>query len=313
MPLPLISVYLPTRNRLALLSRAIDSVLAQDYPAIELLVIDDASDDGTWAYLQQRSAADPRLRIWRNESVAGACTGRNRAIAEARGEFLTGLDDDDYLLPQHLSALHACWRRLAAGEKQLVAVFPARVSLQPDGSLIPLLYHSPVGAADLLRHNYIGNQLFAPVQTFRTSGGFDPAMPAWQDYELWYRMLGRDGMAWCSEQQTYVVDMAHDYGRISGKPADQLLQAYSRFITRHLSGRPLADKLRVRLLYLRYPQVDFKLAEVFWYWHQGLFLRACRLYWLKRLQIYCPQALRYLLRVKNTVLPRGRGRQDEVG
>ena len=102
---PLVSVYLPTRNRAEQLPRAIRSVLRQDCPNLELLVVDDASTDLTSEVLARFAARDSRVRIFRQPVPSGAPAARNRAIREARGEFLAGIDDDDLMLPTRLSSL----------------------------------------------------------------------------------------------------------------------------------------------------------------------------------------------------------------
>lgn len=94
---PLVSVYIPTYNRLNLLKRAVNSVLAQDYLNIELLIVDDGSKDGTADYLKRLSLLDERVKFLLNEKNYGACICRNKAIDISSGELITGLDDDDYL------------------------------------------------------------------------------------------------------------------------------------------------------------------------------------------------------------------------
>ena len=90
-----ISVYIPTHNRVDLLAVAVGSVLAQEFADFELIVVDDASTDGTAEFLESAAASDRRIRFIRNDSPCGAPTSRNRAIMEATGNFITGLDDDD--------------------------------------------------------------------------------------------------------------------------------------------------------------------------------------------------------------------------
>ena len=101
----LVSIYLPTRNREALLRRAINSVLTQTYTTLELIVVDDGSTDGTHTYLDTVRTGDSRIQVIRNEVSLGAPLSRNLAIRAARGEFITGLDDDDYFHPQRLATL----------------------------------------------------------------------------------------------------------------------------------------------------------------------------------------------------------------
>lgn len=92
--LPLITVIMPVYNVEVFIEEAVDSVLAQSYSNFELLVIDDASPDGSVALLN-RKYSDPRLRIisQKNRGLAGA---RNTGIRSAFGEYIAFLDSDDF-------------------------------------------------------------------------------------------------------------------------------------------------------------------------------------------------------------------------
>lgn len=79
--------------------QALDSVLAQTYKDFELLVIDDCSKDDTWQILEEYSAKDNRIRLLKQERNQGLSVSRNRAIAEAKGEYLLMLDGDDLFAP----------------------------------------------------------------------------------------------------------------------------------------------------------------------------------------------------------------------
>jgi glycosyltransferase involved in cell wall biosynthesis len=90
-----VSVIIPTWNRMAFLQEAIVSVLEQKYSDWEVIVIDDASSDGTWAWLN--SLRDPRIRVFRMEEHRERSAARNRGLREAQGERMLFLDDDDHL------------------------------------------------------------------------------------------------------------------------------------------------------------------------------------------------------------------------
>lgn len=75
--------------------QALDSVLAQTFKDFELLVIDDCSTDDTWQILEEYAAKDNRIRLIKQERNQGLSVSRNRAIAEAQGEYLLMLDGDD--------------------------------------------------------------------------------------------------------------------------------------------------------------------------------------------------------------------------
>lgn len=94
---------MPTWNRQQLAIRAIKSVLRQDYDNWELIIVDDCSS--SYEQLAQFVAGlnDPRVSYTRNAINSGACAVRNQAIMQARGEYLTGIDDDDEWTPNRLS------------------------------------------------------------------------------------------------------------------------------------------------------------------------------------------------------------------
>ena len=82
----LISVYMPTRNRIGMLQSAVASVLGQTYRNLEFIVVDDASTDGTEAYLQAIAKRDPRFIYIKNATALGAPASRNIAIRKSSGD-----------------------------------------------------------------------------------------------------------------------------------------------------------------------------------------------------------------------------------
>lgn len=98
---PFFTVLIPTYRRADVLPRAIASVLGQSSKDFELLVVDDASPDGTAEVVA--AVADPRVRYLRREQNGGAGATRNTGFAAARGAWVTLLDDDDEYLPDFLA------------------------------------------------------------------------------------------------------------------------------------------------------------------------------------------------------------------
>ncbi|MEA3350641.1 MAG: glycosyltransferase family 2 protein, partial [Chloroflexota bacterium] len=98
--MPFVSVIVPTHNRADLLPRAIGSVLKQSYPRLECIVVDDAPDDSSEAVVAQFD--DDRLVYLQHETNRGASAARNTGIAQAKGEMIAFLDDDDEWLPTKL-------------------------------------------------------------------------------------------------------------------------------------------------------------------------------------------------------------------
>ena len=102
---PLVSVLLPTYNTLRYLPRCMDSVLAQTYPNLEILCMDDGSTDGSGAYLDRVAETDSRVRVIHFTENQGVPSARNRAVDEARGEWLFFMDSDDWIDPDYIGAL----------------------------------------------------------------------------------------------------------------------------------------------------------------------------------------------------------------
>lgn len=202
--MPLVSVYLPTRNRSKLLREAAESVLSQTLTDFELLIVDDGSDDttvrdgGTSAVIQCLVDRDPRVRAFRHDKPRGAPVARNRAIAEARGRYLTGIDDDDLMLPQRLESL--------------VAARPEDYSLVCSGFFLEKKgdrrrYNQRARAIrldDILHYNLIDNQAMMLTERAKEIGGFDELLKASQDYDLWTRLIERYGAAKRISEPTYI-------------------------------------------------------------------------------------------------------------
>ncbi len=96
---PLVSVVIPAHNAAPTLDETLRSVLAQTYPSIEIIVVDDGSIDGTWALLQRYG---PLVRAIRQPN-AGIGAARNASVQAARGEYIALLDADDLCEPERIA------------------------------------------------------------------------------------------------------------------------------------------------------------------------------------------------------------------
>jgi len=104
---PLVSILMPAFNAEAFLPEAIDSARRQTLEDIEILVIDDASTDGTAALVAGIGVADPRVRLVRRARNGGPSAARNQGLDEARGRWIALLDSDDAYEPDRLERLVA--------------------------------------------------------------------------------------------------------------------------------------------------------------------------------------------------------------
>jgi GT2 family glycosyltransferase len=100
-PEPRLSVLILTRNRLAVLRNCVRSILRQQRPDFEIVILDDASDGSDTAQSIAGELADPRIRPLRSETSLGVAGGRNLLMQKATGEFLVTIDDDAVFLGEH--------------------------------------------------------------------------------------------------------------------------------------------------------------------------------------------------------------------
>jgi glycosyltransferase involved in cell wall biosynthesis len=142
-PLPLITVITPSFNRAALLAETIESILAQDYPRLEYIVLDDGSDDGTVEILKRYEG---RIRWSRHENMGQARTV-NRGFEMATGEFICTINSDD---PQPPGLLRPLAEYLAENS-DVDLVYPDWDMIDGEGKFIRRVSAIDCGYVDLVR------------------------------------------------------------------------------------------------------------------------------------------------------------------
>ena len=242
---PRVSVYLPTHNRAELLHECIDSVLQQSFTDFELIVVDDGSSDHTPAVLAELAARDARIRVIRVPTSCGAPHARNLAIEAMRGEYATGIDDDDLVLPWRLEQL------LAAADDRWAFVctsfiFEKKVGTSKSATSRVLNSHARIITLDdILHRNIAGNQALIRVARLREVGGFDATLRSSQDYDLWTRLIARYGPARRLHGASYRMrsgftrtSITHSIARVLG--AEQYRRKHERLMSRsHLKSQLL--------------------------------------------------------------------------
>ncbi len=191
---PQVSVIIPAYNAAGWASRAIDSVLAQDYPRLDVVVVDDGSTDATGDVC--RGYGD-RIRYLRQDN-AGVSVARNRGIAEARGELVCFLDADDEYLPGHVATLAGALGRhpeagLACGAFRVTDGQRLRHrSARPTGGAGREEWTIPRPFRDLARGLFVWTgSLMARREAFDEVGVFPVGAARGQDLHMWTRLIGR--------------------------------------------------------------------------------------------------------------------------
>jgi len=183
---PRVSVVLAVKDGEDYLAEAIGSVLGQTFRDFELLVVDDGSRDGTPAVLA--AIDDDRLRVLRNETNLGEAPSRNRAVREARGEYVAILDHDDVALPERLAREVDVLDRESA-----VAVVGTWTALVVDGARVGRVAQRIRTRVDFVHHCLVGDLQIPHSSTmFRRAamlelGGYDESLMPSEDFDLLLR------------------------------------------------------------------------------------------------------------------------------
>lgn len=237
----MISVIIPTYNRARSLQRAAQSVLEQTFRDIELLIVDDGSNDDTAQVVEALS--DSRVRYLRQKENRGACAARNAGIRAARGVYIAFQDSDDVWHPEKLAAQLEQLLRTDAdvvfcafmrheGEKQ--DCLPAGLS---DGKC--LTYE------ELLEHNYISTQTMMGKRACFQAEMFDEAYPRLQDWELGLRLVRRFRV--CFDARP-MVDAYVQADSISKDPGKGML-AVESLAQQHRKGLTASPKSAISMAY----------------------------------------------------------------
>lgn len=198
--IPAISVILPTFNRAGLLSKAIESVLAQSFTDWELLVADDGSSDDTFAVVNRYVETNPAVRYLKH-SNRKLNTTRNMGIQAAFGTWLTFLDSDDSYAPDHLESRIRFMRENP--ETDLIVG-----GFQTDEDIFVKDCYNPDRMIDI-RECIVGPTLFGRRAVFLALGGFKPLSYAGET-ELWSRAEKLFRLQKIEDPKTYIYTRADD-------------------------------------------------------------------------------------------------------
>lgn len=183
----MVSVVIPTHNRVDLLPRAIESVLKQTYNDIEIIVVSDGSTDGTDDFMRQYDN-DNRIRYINYKPGKGGNYARNTGFEAAKGEFIAFLDDDDEWLPTKVEKQLA----LMKADKSVGLVYTGINCIYVnEGISYPF---KPTKRGDLsktiLFENCVGSTSSVMLRrSLCRDCRFDENLQALQDFDLWIDIL----------------------------------------------------------------------------------------------------------------------------
>lgn len=215
-----VTVYIPTKNRAELLRRAVISVLHQSYKNFEVIVVNDNSTDNTSEVILELLSMDTRVRCFNIDKSVGACAARNVAIENARGELITGLDDDDQMLPSCLEVL----------VKHYDPTFAFVCALR-DFSCFWDRKTTIFKGESLLWENFAGNQVLCSTSDLQDISGFDVSLFALQDWDVWIRLTNLKPRFLKLNMDLYKIDRSDTVQRISTSP--KRFHGYESFFLKH--------------------------------------------------------------------------------
>lgn len=182
-----ISVVIPTYNRLALLSRCLDSVVQQSHAAVEVIVVDDGSTDGSAEFIASQY---PNVILIRQQNC-GVSVARNRGIQQAKGDWIALLDSDDEWLPNKLARQHA----LIDSKPNAVLVHTEEIWIRNGIRVNAMKKHQKRGG-EIYPHCLplcciSPSSVIMRREALLDLGLFDESLPACEDYDLWLRLCSR--------------------------------------------------------------------------------------------------------------------------
>jgi len=276
---PGVSVVLPVYNGAEHLRASIDSILGQSHADFELVIVDDASSDGSLDIA--RGYPDPRIRVLPLEHNLGLAGALNAGIEFARAPIIARQDQDDIADPRRLERQMA----LLAHEPRTVLVgsFAAIIGTDEHGAWQVIGHHRHPVSDEEIRLRLLWNNPFVHSsvlfrrEAFTKAGGYgtDPVLNWPEDYDLWSRMSAHGDLANIPEE---LVTYRQTAGGMSDAHRERIRDGVVRIATANLaaaSGVSPADP-RLPGLARVLNSVPTRTASPAVAWERmGIFLRAC--------------------------------------
>ena len=220
-----VSVIVPVYNRKHLLSRCLDSIVAQTYRPIELIVVDNGSSDGSLGFASEWKSRhvtpDFSIKII-EEQQKGVCNARNKGLSLATGDFTLFFDSDDEM---HSDLIEKAVGEFRKNPGISLACWKCKIH-SADGTVrIPPFYTDRAIECHLIHSLLRTHGYMAPTELFRSVEGWDTSLPCWNDLELGMRLLLRisekSGYEFISPQISGIpdvlVDVYHQDESITGR------------------------------------------------------------------------------------------------
>ena len=205
----MVSIIIPCYNQGIYIREAISSVKAQTYSPIEILIVNDGSDDAETKTILDELTGEEYTVI--NIKNSGVSVARNTGIAAAKGEYILPLDADDKIGPEYIAKAVEVLAKNAVVKLVYCdcEYFGEQTGLTPE---------PPFSMEGMLSRNIIFNAALMRKNEFLQSGGYDPAfLQGWEDWDLWLKYIH-------SENQVYKIPGVHFFYRLKQGSRNELVK-----------------------------------------------------------------------------------------
>lgn len=258
------SIIIPNYNRVRVISKAVNSVLAQNFIDFELIVVDDCSTDNSIEILSR--IKDERLKVLKLTKNSGAAAARNYGIQKSTGTYISLLDSDDYYEPQFLQRTFSninntnkkvgfCWTGVRYFEGEQFSEFTWQPEVKKN------TYNT------LLHSLHIGTNsgITFKREVFNTSGYFNEELPAAEDTEFFLRVSKSYDFLVIPE---VLINIERDNPDRLSKDLKKIAKAYNIFIHSHREeidkDKTLQLKYYYKLMWLNYHLGDKRKARKYY-------------------------------------------------
>lgn len=254
----LVSVIIPTRNRLQLLLKAIHSVRQQTWKDIEIIVINDASTDDTASVV--REMANERLIFINNQISKGGAVTRNQGIAAARGKYICFLDDDDIWMADKVERQISLFK----SDSRCTLVTCSYTEICDNGKRKFVRVDANLDEQEMLYTNWLGgaSMYLTTRAALEKVGGFNPRLRSGQDWDLALKLFYQGKVL--SYTESLVDYLAHRQARITNS-YDAVYQGHREVYFLYRDKMTSATKRRVlcELLFFRIKMSEKRSIGIF--------------------------------------------------